>query len=153
MLWVNWCQFAVALSNHDVKFCTDSSRSISTDETETQTHSHRGWTPLYFMYDPKCSTAFSLCTINVPATFAWCTTHFVHKMELSYYDDVIKTFSALLAICAGNSPVTGEFPAQRPVTRSFDVFFDLCLNKRLSKHWQGWWIETPSRPLWRHSNA
>ena len=31
------------------------------------------------------------------------------------------TFSALLAICAGNSPVTGEFPAQRPVTRSFDV--------------------------------
>ena len=33
--------------------------------------------------------------------------------------------SALLAICAGNSPVAGEFPAQRPVTRSFDVFFDL----------------------------
>ena len=29
---------------------------------------------------------------------------------------------------------TGEFPAQRPVTRSFDVFFDLRLYKRLSKH-------------------
>ena len=42
-------------------------------------------------------------------------------------------FSALLAICVGNSPVTGEFPAQRPVTRSIDVFFDLRLNKRLSK--------------------
>ena len=41
----------------------------------------------------------------------------------------MKTFSALLAICAGNSPVTGEFLAQRPVTRSFDVFFDLRLNK------------------------
>ena len=41
--------------------------------------------------------------------------------------------SALLALCAGNSPVTGEFPAQKPVTRSFDVFFDLCLNKRFSK--------------------
>ena len=27
----------------------------------------------------------------------------------------------------------GEFPAQRPVTRSFDVFFDLRPNKRLSK--------------------
>ena len=27
----------------------------------------------------------------------------------------------------------GEFPTQRPVTRSFDVFFDLRLNKRLSK--------------------
>ena len=38
-------------------------------------------------------------------------------------------FSTLLAICAGNSLVTGEFPSQRPVTRSFDVFFDLCLNK------------------------
>ena len=37
----------------------------------------------------------------------------------------MKTFSPLLAICAGNSPVPGEFPAQRPVTRSFDVFFDL----------------------------
>ena len=44
-----------------------------------------------------------------------------------------ETFSALLAICAGNSPGTGEFPAQRPVTRSYDVFFDLCLNKRLGK--------------------
>ena len=43
------------------------------------------------------------------------------------HDDVIiwKLFSALLAICTGNSPVTDEFPAQRPVTRSFDVFFDL----------------------------
>ena len=38
------------------------------------------------------------------------------------------TFSALLAICAGNSPVTGEFLVQRPVTRSFDVFFDLRIN-------------------------
>ena len=45
----------------------------------------------------------------------------------------IETCCALLAICAGNSPVTGEFPAQRPVTRSFDVSFDLRLNKRLSK--------------------
>ena len=39
----------------------------------------------------------------------------------------------LLASCAGNSPITGEFPAQRPVTRSFDVFFDLRPNKRFSK--------------------
>ena len=39
------------------------------------------------------------------------------------------TFSALLALCAGNSPVTGKFPAQRPVTRSLDVFFDLRLIK------------------------
>ena len=45
----------------------------------------------------------------------------------------METFSALLAICAGNSPVHGEFPTQRPVTRSFDVYFDLRPNKRLSK--------------------
>ena len=63
------------------------------------------------------------------------------------------TFSALLAICAGNSPVPGEFPAQRPVTRSFDVLFDLRLNKRLSEQSWGWWFETLSRPLWRHRNG
>ena len=50
----------------------------------------------------------------------------------------------------GNSPVPGEFPTQRPVTRSFDAFFDLRLNKRLSKQWWGWWFVTLSRPLWRH---
>ena len=38
--------------------------------------------------------------------------------------------SVLLAICAGNLPVTGEFPAQRPVTPNFDVFFYLHLNER-----------------------
>ena len=65
----------------------------------------------------------------------------------------METFSALLGICAGNSSVTGEFLAQRPVTRSFDVSFDLYLNKRVSKQWQGWWFETPSCPLWRHCNA
>ena len=42
----------------------------------------------------------------------------------------METFSALLAICAGNSPVPGEFPTQRPVTRIFDVFFDLHPKKR-----------------------
>ena len=52
-----------------------------------------------------------------------------------------------------NSPVTGEFPAQRPVTRSFDVSFDLRLNKRLSKQSWGWWFETPLRSLWRHCNG
>ena len=53
-----------------------------------------------------------------------------HQMEI---------FSALLAICAGNSPVTGELPTQRPMTQSFGVFFDLSLNKRPSKQSWGWW--------------
>ena len=67
-----------------------------------------------------------------PESFNWIVTGSAwwrHKME---------TFSALLAISAGNSPVPGgEFPAPRPVTRSFDVFFDLRLNKRLSKQSRG----------------
>ena len=46
----------------------------------------------------------------------------------------------------------GEFPTQRPVTRSFDVYFDLRPNKRLSKQWRGWWFETKSCSLWRHCN-
>ena len=65
----------------------------------------------------------------------------------------METFSALLGLCAGNSPVTGEFPAQTPVTRSFDVFFGLRLNKRLSKQSSGWRFETPSRSLWRQRNV
>ena len=64
----------------------------------------------------------------------------------------METFSSLLGICAGNAAVTGEFPAQRLVTRSFDVFYDQRLNKRLSKQWWGWWFETQSRLLWRHCN-
>ena len=46
----------------------------------------------------------------------------------------------------------GEFPTQKPVTWSFDVFFDLHLNKRLSKQPWGWWFETPSWSLWRQCN-
>ena len=71
----------------------------------------------------------------------------------SWWRHQMERFSALLAICVGNSPVPGEFPAQRPVTRCFDVLFDLRLNKRLSKHSWGWWFETLSRPLWRHCNV
>ena len=73
-------------------------------------------------------------------------------LAMAWWRHQMEKFSALLAICAGNTPVTGEFPAQRAVTRSFDVFFDLRLNKRLSKQWWGWWLGTPSRPLWRHCN-
>ena len=70
------------------------------------------------------------------------------------HDDVIKwkQFSRYWLLC-------GEFTdhrwiprTQRPVTRSFDVFFDLPPNIRLSKQSWGWWFETPSRPLWRHCN-
>ena len=62
------------------------------------------------------------------------TTTFGYRTRHSWWRHQMETFSALLALCVGNSPVTGEFPSERSVTRRFDVIFDLCLNKRLSKH-------------------
>ena len=67
----------------------------------------------------------------LPVRWAEMRTLWRHQME---------THSALLALGVGNSPVTGEFPSPGPVTQSFDVFFDLRLNKRLSK--SSWWLET-----------
>ena len=84
--------------------------------------------------------ALGAYAVQMSAYYIW----WRHQME---------TFSALLAICAGNSPVTVEFPTRRPVTRSFDVFFDLRLNKRLSKQSWGWLFEMPSCPLWRQCNV
>ena len=86
---------------------------------------------MYYVSSMKC-----LCL----SIFSW----WRHQME---------TFSALLAICAGTSPITGEFIAQRPVAWSVDVFFHLRLNIRLSKQLRGWWFETPSRPLLRQCNV
>ena len=83
------------------------------------------------LYTPACSALIHR---------AW----WRHQME---------TFSALLALCAGNSPVPVNSPAQRPVARNFDVFFDLRLNKRLSKQLRGWWFETQLRPLWRQCDG
>ena len=65
----------------------------------------------------------------------------------------MEIFSALLSLCEGISPVTGEIPSQRPVTQSFDVFFDLRLNKRLSKQSRHRWFDTTSRSLWRQWNV
>ena len=71
------------------------------------------------------------------------------------HDDVIKWkhFPRYWPFVRGIHRVPGEFPAQRPVTRSIDAFFDLQPNKRLSKQWWGWWFETPSCTLWRHRNV
>ena len=97
----------------------------------------------------KCS----VCVLTHRAMWSVDRSHFRMTSHLSWWRHQMETFSALLAICAGNSPVPGEFPAQRPMTRSFGVFFDLRLNKRLSKHSYGWWFETLSCPLWRHCNV
>ena len=119
--------------------------------------------------DGSTFVSLGVCDGKVPWNVAW----WRHQME---------TFSVLLAICAGKSPVRSQYSSsnlfiytpylpvhrteiissqnwkadgmhQRPVTRSFDVFFDLRLNKRLSKQSWGWWFETLSCPLWRHCNG
>ena len=82
----------------------------------------------------------------------WRRVKYVCPDARAWWRHQMETFPAFLAICAGNSPVASEFPIQRPVTRSFDVFFDLRLNKQLSKQSCGWWFETSSRPLWRPHN-
>ena len=96
----------------------------------------------------SCSALFMLLPLILIIIMQIC--------PLAWWRHQMETFSALLAICAGNSPVPavpGEFPAQRPVTRSFNVFFDLHPNKRLSNQWWGWWFETLSCPFWRHRNG
>ena len=71
----------------------------------------------------------------------------MRSVSIFWWRHQIETSSALLVLCVGNSPVIGEFPSQRPVTRGVYVFFDLCLNKRLGKQSRGWWFETPSCSL------
>ena len=71
---------------------------------------------------------------------SWTITDIRCARVITWWRHQMETFSALLALCAGNWPVTDEFPTQRPVTRCFDVFFDLRLNKRLSKQSWGRWF-------------
>ena len=73
------------------------------------------------------------CFIHQASIGIECNPRRKSEIGNSWWRHQMETFSALLAICAGNSPVPGEFPAQRPATQGFDVFFDLRLNKRLSK--------------------
>ena len=97
-----------------------------------------------------CGLQLQKCFVHVVLFFMENITPMYHE---SWWRHQKETFSTLLAICAGHSPVPGEFPPQRPVTGSFDVFFDLRLNKLLSKQSWSWWCKTLPRPLWRHSNV
>ena len=75
------------------------------------------------------------------------------KLTTSWWRHQMETFSAFPAFCAGISPVTGEFPTKRAVTRSFEAFFDLRLIRQLSKQWRHRWFETPSHWSWRRCNV
>ena len=123
------------------------------------------YTCIYIYIYMEIMLVVHFCTLWVRAYPGRCRAYpwllplkYVHSRDQESKADIwwrhqIETFSALLALYAGNSPVSGEFPSQRPVTRSFDVLFDLRLYKRLSKQWWGWWYETPSRSLWSHCNG
>ena len=74
-------------------------------------------------------------------------------LRLIWWRHQMESFSALLALCEGNPPFTGGFPSQRQVTRSFDVFFYLRLDKPFSNQSRRRWFEMPSRSLWRHCNG
>ena len=122
----------------------------------------------HYHYLKKC--CFFVCLFNLIYSFPmrflvrsqvcnhWYPDNFTQwqtvKAEFkSWWRHQMGTFSTLLDLCEENSPVTGEFSTQRPVTQSFDVFFDLHLNKRLSNPSRRQWFETPSRSLWRHCNV
>ena len=94
------------------------------------------------------------------------TIHIFWKFDFLSVDKQYKPESCMVMMTSSNGNIfrvtgplcgeftgPGEFPTQRPVTRSFDVFFDLRLNKRLNKQPWGWWFETLSWPLWRHCNG
>ena len=121
-------------------------------------HLNYCWPAEYWMY-PKLLTGYGIFTHHTAFDNGICnmlSRYFpgpnVLKYPRTWWRHQIEAFSVLLAVCAGSSPVTGEFPAQRPVTRSYDAFFNLRLNKRLSKQLWGWWLDTPSHPLWRYYN-
>ena len=108
---------------------------------QTRAHFYSEWSIVRYgsVYSGMCELGQFWTNEPVQPPPWWC-----HQMDTS---------SALVAICVGNSQVTGEFSAQRPVTRSFDVFRDLHLNERLSKQLWDWWFDTSSRPLWHHSDV
>ena len=94
--------------------------------------------------------------INSKASHSWSYVKGIHWWPLDSPPNMMtssngNSFRVTGPLC-GEFTGPGEFPTQRPVTRSFDVFVDLCLNKRLSKQPCGWWFETPSWSLWRQCN-
>ena len=114
-----------------------------------------GWNVQKFSLPILYYLTINYLSIFIQIVYNFNLTNFdgINQHLISWWRHQMGTFSALLTTCAGNSPVTGEVPAQRPVTRSFDAFFNLRLNKQLSKQWWSRWFETPSRPLWRRCSV
>ena len=94
-----------------------------------------------------CKTIFRTHSMGAVQAIAAVSDHWhFESLRVSWWRHQMETFSALLALYAENSPVSGKFSSQRPVTRCFD----LHLNKRLNKQTRCWWLfETESCSLWR----
>ena len=133
------CKFRTGTLWHGYKFSESAVYSFDFMSIKT---SCVGFSPLMNPIDPHSSPLNGHMLCPGWRTNSWSNVFllaWVSRNLGTWWRHQMETFSALLAICAGNSLVSGEFPTQRPVTQSFDVVFDLRLNKRLSKHWQGWW--------------
>ena len=101
----------------------------------------------------------SRVTTLVP-TFFWSqinhkqvAVHVCSRLYIVMMTSSIGNIFRIIGLLCGNSLVTGEFPSQRPVRRNFGVFFDLGINKQLSKQSRHQWLETQLRSLWCHCNV
>ena len=121
-----------------------------THNLQTEATSPASSFQVHFLHKKRCKPTF-----HTETHIYWNWTHTVQSMFLSMImmtssnENIFRVTGPLCGEFTG----PGEFPAQRRVTRSFDVFFDLRLNKRLSKQPWGWWFETPSWSLWCHCNV
>ena len=173
------CSLLIILVTDFIKCCTLCRVKrfyIWLDDIEERSILHAIW--LYMMTSSNgnmCRVTGHLCgegfSYHTCTTYIWLSSYYLsyrfHKMLhalscqmnlyligwLRWWRHQMETFSALLAICAGNLPVTVEFHAQRPVTRSFDVVFDLpeqTVEQTIESRRSG--FETPLRSLWRQCN-
>ena len=119
-----------------------------------RSHTAKHVGPLPRPLTESCCMLSGLCTHirdnDIETTHTGLHTHpsQMYTMMTSSNGNIIRVTGPLCGEFTGHS----EFPTQRPVTRSFDVFFDLHLNNRLSKQPWGWWFQMPSWSLWRQCN-
>ena len=159
---VNWMRRAIPqttnLANNSIRLTatTFKHRQAHLQIRQPHYHLHRWitvWiTALFWCMQPKKKVFhLFLWRLSIYSQFFGCiwTGTNVIRMTTSSNGNIFRVTGPLCGEFTG----PGEIPAQRPVTRSFDIYFDLRLNKRLSKQPWGWWFETPSWSLWRHRNG
>ena len=142
------CDISSALAMEILQFCTKS--SIYSWGLKWQTDSVSSQSPTYVglvgeLYNIFFVAIMVIWSHNLLVKYGHCS----QLMMTSWNGNIFRVTGPLCGEFTG----PGDFPTQRPVTRSFDVFFDLHPNKRLSRQPWGWWFETPSWSLWRQCNV